>query len=195
MKNKILGLTSIAFIILAMEAPTAAQGVDIDAIATAGTGCTEGTVNKKIEVLPGGALKIDLDFSEYNVLVGFGKTLDRKNCAVALPISLDTNQRLKVARIILRTDGVLAAGSKTALRAEVFTAGEQGQIFEREILPDQELQGRFTLRGKDVLGTECGVDTNLRVNTSILINSQETGRESGLSAASMTLILVGESCT
>lgn len=194
MKNKILGITSIALISLGLAEYSAAQGLDIDAIATAGAGCLEGSVAKHIEILPGGAIKIDLEFSEYNVLVGYGKSLDRKSCGIAIPVALAPNEKLKVSRITMRADGILAQSSKTALKAEVFTAGSQGPVLAREIEPDQDLQGRFLLKGKNVLETECGAEANLRVNSSILINSQGSESESGLSAASMTLILTAESC-
>ncbi len=69
MKNKILRLTSIAFIGLGLAATSAAQGIDIDSIASAGTGCAPGTVSKHAELLPDGSLKLDIEFSEYNVLV------------------------------------------------------------------------------------------------------------------------------
>ncbi len=194
MKNKILRLTSIAFIGLGLAATSAAQGIDIDSIASAGTGCAPGTVSKHAELLPDGSLKLDIEFSEYNVLVGYGQTLDRKNCGLAIPISLGPNQKLKVQRLILRADGILSASSKTAFRTEVFTPGTIGPVIAREIVPDRDLQGRFTLRASQILETECGAETSLRVNSSILINSQGTTSESGLSAASMTLVLTAEQC-
>lgn len=194
MKNKFLSRVSVLLVYTLLAKVSYAHGLDIDAIATAGSGCKEGTVVKSLEVLPSGALKVDIEFSEYNVLVGFGNTLERKNCSLALPISLGSSERLKVSQLILRADGIIAPESKTNIKAEVFTAGSEGNVIGRQIIPDRELQGRFKLRARDVLETECGVDTNLRVNSSVLLNSQGTGLESGLSVASMTLVLVAESC-
>ncbi len=195
MKNKSLMLASAVLMSLGLAVPTvAAHGLDPDTIVTGGDGCAVGSVVKKVEELSEGVLKVDLEFSEYNVLVGYGQPLARKACAVAIPISMGANQKLKVKKILLRADGIIAKNSKTSLKAEVFTSGEVHPTLMREIVPNQELQGRFILRGKDVLETECGVVTNLRVNSSILLNSQGTRLESGLSSPSMTLILVAEAC-
>lgn len=130
-----------------------------------GTGCPDGSA----EVIRGFSNQAAIYIlSDYKV--GDGKrSVDRKTCGIAIPVDVPDGVSVAVRSVAIRGTADLPDGLDATVSVEAFTASTQGEINEIALtgamnsgylrfvtIPDDKLQW-----------SDCGADTNLRVNTSL----------------------------
>lgn len=104
-----------------------------------------------------------------------GRALDRKTCAVAIPVDVPEGVSVAVRNVALRGLAKLPDGLDATVSVEAFTAGETGEVNEIPLTGAMESGYlRFIAVPDDQLKwSDCGTDINLRVNTSIRTRGTE----------------------
>ena len=126
---------------------------------------------------PDGTAKVILGFSNQAaiyILEGYkvgdnGRAVDRQTCGVAIPVDVPDGVSVAMRLVAIRGTATLPEGLDATVSVEAFTASTQGEINEVKLngamdsgylrfvnIPDDKLQW-----------SDCGADTNLRVNTSL----------------------------
>ncbi len=95
--------------------------------------------------------------------------LDRKACAIAVPLELAEDERLVIGRPSIFGKELLETGSLLTVAAEVFIAGAQGPEVRTEIQggPGHEVRDFYKM-ATETMTSECGQVLNLRANASLL---------------------------
>ncbi len=98
-----------------------------------------------------------------------GRAVDRKTCAIAIPVEVPDGVSVAVRDVALRGAAKLPEGLDATIGVEVFSAGETGEINEIPLSGGMDSGYlRFVSVPEDQLDwSACGDDINLRVNTSL----------------------------
>ncbi len=158
-----------------------------------GSGCVAGTA---AVTLSADQLVINALFDNYQAEIprNSNRSLDRKACAIAVPIRVRPGYQYAVKRVILKTDLVLARGSSAIYSLEIFRPSSRPvkiEIpFNGAINNEQTLA--YVMRNSD--WSTCGKSDLLRVNTSVILKSPD--RRAALAAVRdrMTLQLQWRRC-
>ena len=104
-----------------------------------------------------------------------GRALDRKTCAVAIPIDVPEGVSVAVRHVGLRGQASLPDGLNATVSVEAFTAGETGDVNEIALTGamDSGYLRFVTVPDDQLKWSDCGTDINLRVNTSIRTRGTE----------------------
>jgi hypothetical protein len=152
--------------LLALATPAAAQqGPAFGEIGYGGTGCPDGTAL----VSPGlGNGSVALQLSDYAVGDN-GRGVDRKTCALALPVDVPEGMAVAIRLIGLQGTAKLPADIEATLSIEAFTAGDSGEVTEFPLVGPLDVSFFRFLQIPDdkLVWSGCGTDTNLRLNTSL----------------------------
>lgn len=128
-----------------------------------GTGCPDGTA--LIIKSPDGQAAT-LVLTDYAVGDN-GRSLDRKTCAVAVPIAVPDGVQVAVQQVAVRGRSTLPDGIDATLSVEAFLAGETGPVDETPLTGNQDFTA-LNAPAEDALNwSACGADVNFRVNTSL----------------------------
>lgn len=143
------------------------DALDLTQIAVAGQDCQSAQI--QTQNLRNDVLRLEL------VSMGMkapqkGNSVSRSTCTVAIPVSLPANKKLHVKRAEAAGIVILPKNSSARLAAEVFKAGEKGDVMAKEIKGKKT--GLIKVRDTKVLQSECGEDLTLRVNASVLLNNK-----------------------
>lgn len=130
-----------------------------------GTGCPDGT---GIVVRGFSNQAAAYVFDAYKV-GDSGRSVDRKTCAIAIPVDVPAGVSVAVRNVGLRGAANLPDGLDATLTVEAFSAGETGEPVELSFSgPANTGFLRFVTVPDDQLDwSACGEDINLRVNTSL----------------------------
>jgi hypothetical protein len=138
--------------------------VTIGKISAAGNGC----LDQKIKFSIQGLNHAKIDFSPSFKVVA-NKSISRASCQMALPIKLPKDQRLVISILQLKGRKDLPNTESSEFKIELFEAGKVGQIKKIEL---DKLKRDFTViypLNQSKLVTECGANSTIRINTSILL--------------------------
>lgn len=104
--------------------------------------------------------------------------IDRKACSIAAPFRLGPRQRLVLSQMDIQLALQLQPGTEFTARAEAFLAGQTGPVLKKVYKGDSpsKVNGQSVMRETQLVRTKCGESSNLRINTSGLLQ-QMTGRE------------------
>lgn len=104
-----------------------------------------------------------------------GRAVDRKTCAVAIPVTVPDGVSVAVRDVGVRGAAMLPDGLEATLDVEAFAAGETGEVSEIAFTgPTDAGFLRFLDVSDDQLDwSACGEDINLRVNTSLRTRGTE----------------------
>lgn len=142
-----------------------------------GTGCPAGTVSV---TLSPDAKVLSLLFDQYQVAVGgsTGRRFDRKSCNVAIPVHVPQGYSVSVLKIDYRGFNFLPSSAQSQFNVEYFFAGSQGPSFTRNFVGpmDTDYLIQNDLLVTAMIWSACGVDVNLRTNSSLRISTRD-GRE------------------
>jgi hypothetical protein len=156
--------------LLALSASSASAGDPLPAVtfgepAYGGSGCPDTTS------------KIILGFSKQAAVYVFdsyaigdnGRAVDRKTCAIAIPVTVPDGVSVAVRTVGLRGTVKLPDGLDAKSGVEPFTAGDTGEVNELPLTgPTDTGFLRFvTIPDDQLKWSACGDDINLRVNTSL----------------------------
>ena len=138
-----------------------------------GNGCPAGSVSA---TLSPDAKALSMLFDQYIVEAGgeTGKSFDRKSCNIAIPVHVPQGLSISIITIDYRGYNNLPTGARSEFNVEYFFAGTRGPTFRRTFngVLDEDYTIRNELAAQAVVWSECGVDVNLRTNSSIRVNTR-----------------------
>jgi hypothetical protein len=171
MKYAALVAALLALSATAAEAQDPLPAVVLGQPAYGGTGCADGTAGIVLGFSRQAAIYV---FEDYAV-GDSGRAVDRKTCAVAIPVHVPAGVSVAVRTVALRGAVKLPDGLDATLNVELFSAGETGEINEIALAgPANTGFLRFVTVPEDQLAwSTCGEDINLRVNTSLRTRGTE----------------------
>ena len=138
-----------------------------------GSGCPDASVSA---TLSPDAKSLSLLFDAYQVEAGgvTGKTFDRKSCNVAIPVHVPQGLSISVLAIDYRGYNNLPAGANSQFNVEYFFAGSRGPSFQKTFtgVKDDNYLIQNQLAAQAIVWSACGVDVNLRTNSSIRVTTK-----------------------
>ncbi len=146
-------------------ARAADAAVSFGTVGYGGTGCPDGS--GRIIMAPDGQAAT-LVLTSYSVGAGTG-ALDRKACAVAVPVTVAARTAVAVRALALRGHATLPEGATATLGVEAFLAGATGtpQTVTLTGPRDAAVAQLVTIPDDQLAWSACGAAVTLRVNTSL----------------------------
>ena len=139
-----------------------------------GNGCPAGTASV---TLSPDKKSLSLIFDQFIVEAGgANRSLERKACSIAIPVHVPQGFSVSVVSVDYRGYVSLPAQASARMTAEYFLAGSVGPRFDKMFQGQTDTDYQFTnkLDINAVVWSECGADTNLRVNASMLVRTNRT---------------------
>lgn len=138
-----------------------------------GSGCPDASVSA---TLSPDAKSLSLLFDAYQVEAGAdtGKAFDRKSCNIAIPVHVPQGLSISVLAIDYRGYNNLPAGANSQFNVEYFFAGSRGPSFQKTFtgVKDENYLIQNQLTAQAIVWSACGVDVNLRTNSSIRVTTK-----------------------
>lgn len=150
-----------------------AQQITLGQPGYGGTGCPSGSVSV---TLSPDQTALSLLFDTYLVEAGgeTGRSFDRKNCNVAIPVNVPQGLSVSIIAVDYRGFNQLPQGGRSTFNVEYFFAGGRGPTFTRNFtgpLADEYLIHN-ELTAQATVWSACGASVNLRTNSSIRVTTQ-----------------------
>jgi len=142
--------------------------IRIGKLGYAGSGCPQGSI---VAEYSSEQRRIVLRFEEFFAQAGGIKRIDRKNCALAMPVSVPEGYSVRTLAYSLKGFAYLEDQATARIQAENFFAGDEGTILRKTLNSSND--GEFNLRIPRSSGewSECGEDVTLRTNLSVLVTN------------------------
>lgn len=137
-----------------------------------GTGCPAGSA--AVALAPD-AQSLSILFDQFVVEAGqgTGRTLERKNCNIAVPVHVPQGYSVSIFQIDYRGFNSLPYGAYSRFNVEYFFAGTQGPSYEKQF--NGRLEDEFLIRNSlvasAVVWSACGDSVILRANTGLLVRT------------------------
>lgn len=134
----------------------------------AGSGCPAGSVSA---TLSPDKKALSILFDEFLLEAGpsIGKTMDRKNCNIAIPVHVPNGFSVSVLAVDYRGYNYLPRTAQSQFSTEYFFAGQRGpkftKTFRGQLDSDYILSNTLHVVGN--VWSECGEDVNLRISSSM----------------------------
>jgi hypothetical protein len=141
-----------------------------------GTGCPANSAS--VSLSPDQSA-LSILFDQYVVEAGNGRTMDRKSCNIAIPVHVPQGYSISVFQVDYRGFNSLPAGARSMFNVEYFFAGSRGVRQTKSFFgPAADLyELTDNLTAEAVVWSACGADTNLRVNTSMLVQTNRARQQ------------------
>jgi hypothetical protein len=141
-----------------------------------GNGCPSGSASV---TLSPDAKSLSVLFDQYIVEAGGAKTLDRKSCNLAIPVHVPQGYSISVFQVDYRGFSALPAGGRAQFNVEYFFAGSRGPRQVKNFVgpTSQSYELTDNLSAEALVWTPCGADTNLRVNTGMLVQTNQARQQ------------------
>lgn len=139
--------------------------------AVAGSGCPSGTVST---VLSPDQKQLSILFDEYIVEAGSnGKKLSRKSCNIAIPVHVPQGFSVSIFKVDYRGYAYVPRRGMGSFKVEYFFAGQRGPRLAKSFRGGFDDEFTFTnkLAAYALVWSKCGADVNLRVNSSMLLKT------------------------
>jgi hypothetical protein len=138
-----------------------------------GTGCPQGSVSA---TLSPDAKQLSIIFDSFVTEAGpqSGKTLDRKNCQIAIPVHIPQGFSVSIIDVAYRGFVSLPNRAATArLTAEYFINSLRGPTFVRQFngAQDTDYVINNTLGVQAQIWSPCGADINLRASVGMMLRN------------------------
>ncbi len=170
MKTMLASLAMLAA--LAMALPASADTIFLGAPGYGGSGCPAGSVSV---TLSPDQKALSLLFDEYTVDAGgaTGRSFDRKSCNVAIPVHVPQGRSVSILTVDYRGYNHLANWASSQFNVEYFFAGGRGPAFRKSFYGPLDSDYMITneLVADALVWSGCGVDVNLRTNSSMKVNT------------------------
>ena len=170
-------LAAIAAIAL-LASPVQAASVSLGKIGAGGTGCPSGTVTGKIS-----PSSLELRFRSFKASAGGARSFDRKACGLAIPVHVPAGLSIAIVGVKYRGRNSLPAGATSTLSTEIFYAGGTGPVIKRTFKGPASGTFTSTVTASSTAWSACGADLNLRINSSIKVETT-AGRSASMSVLS-----------
>jgi hypothetical protein len=130
-----------------------------------GSGCPDGTA----KVIRGFSNQAAIYILEGYKVGDNGRAVDRQTCGVAIPVDVPDGVSVAMRMVAIRGTATLPEGLDATVSVEAFTASTQGEINEVKLngAMDSGYLRFVTIPDDKLQWSDCGADTNLRVNTSL----------------------------
>jgi hypothetical protein len=136
-----------------------------------GTGCPMGSASV---TLGPDSKSISILFDQYVVEAGGDKSFDRKNCNIAIPVTIPQGYSVSIFAIDYRGFTGIPSGGRAQLSVDYFLAG-----MGRGVRTTKTFSGPMSsdylksdsLEADAVVWSACGASTILRANTTMLVQS------------------------
>jgi hypothetical protein len=178
---KIARTLAIAMLASVVTTNVMADDIRLGEAGYGGTGCPAGSASV---TLSPDSKSLSLIFDQFVLEAGrsVGKTIDRKNCSIAIPVHVPQGLSVSLIAVDYRGFNSLPRQASAQFSAEYFFAGQQGPRFSRTFLGpiDDEYLINNNLGVQAVVWSACGADVNLRVNASMMLRTNSR-REDALS--------------
>ena len=165
--------------LLALSASSAGARDPIPAISMGeigygGSGCPDGTATI---VTNDARTSATLSLSDYSV-GDANRSLDRKTCALAIPAEVPAGVAVAIRGISIIGTTDLPDGIEATLGFEAFVAGDTGETSDLTLTGPRTGHWYRTIvvPWDKLVWTGCGVDSNLRVNTSLRTRGKENAK-------------------
>lgn len=146
-----------------------AQSLKLGDAAYGGTGCPAGSAS--VTVSPDQSA-LSILFDSYATEAGgtTGKAIDRKSCNISIPVAVPNGYSVAVFQVDYRGFTAVPRGAQARFDAEYFWAGSRGyrisRVFAGPYTDNYTLSDG--LLATTMVWTPCGASVNLRVNTSMM---------------------------
>ncbi|MGZ3773593.1 MAG: DUF4360 domain-containing protein [Pseudobdellovibrionaceae bacterium] len=154
-------------ILSALSMKAQADDISLGQPGYGGTGCPAGSASV---TLSPDQQALSILFDNYVAEAGGGRRVDRKSCNISIPVHVPQGYSVAVFQVDYRGFNSVPAGAQSRFDAEYFWAGERGPHVSRTFLGP--LNTNYTvsdgLAASTLVWTPCGADVNLRVNTSMM---------------------------
>ena len=147
-----------------------------------GSGCPDGTA----QVIRGFSNQAAIYILDAYKVGDNGRAIDRKTCAVAIPVDVPDGVSVAIRNVAIRGAAKLPDGLDATVSVEAFTASTHGEINEVPLsgAMDSGYLRFVTIPDDKLQWSDCGADTNLRVNTSLRTRGNKEA------AVSLTALIV-----
>jgi hypothetical protein len=166
-----------AFCLLTSSAFAAGDDLVLGQPGYGGTGCPGGTAS--VSLSPD-QKSISFLFDQYVVEAGGGKSFDRKNCNIAIPVRVPNGYSISVFAIDYRGFYGLPSGATAQLNVNYFLAGGGRGVRSTKNFrgpANSDYLTTDTLGLEAVVWSACGADTILRANTTMLVRTNSRGQQ------------------
>lgn len=148
-----------------------ANRLELGEPAYGGTGCPAGTAS--VALSPDN-LSLSILFDQYVVEAGADKAFDRKNCNIAIPVKVPQGYSVSVFAIDYRGFIGIPSGGRAQLAVNYFLAGDGAGIRTQKTFTgpfSSDYIKSDSLGLQAIVWSACGASTNLRANTTLLVQS------------------------
>jgi hypothetical protein len=150
----------------------APQGLALGLPAYGGSGCPAGSAS--VTLAPD-QKSLSILFDSYITEAGgvTRRRLDRKSCNIAIPVQVPQGYSVSVFQVDYRGFNSLPRGARSVFNVEYFFAGSQGPRQTKTFSgpTDQNYQLSDLLSASALVWTPCGASTNLRINSSMMVQT------------------------
>jgi len=158
--------------------PAQAAGASVGRVSVGGTGCPAGTASASLS-----GTVLSLKFTQYRASAGGARGFDRKACGIAIPFTAPPGKSVAIVGVQLKGRAALPAGAKGTISAETFFAGGNGPVISQTVSGPKSGAFSFTTVGSSKIWSACGASFNLRVQSSIRVETAG-GRSASISVRS-----------
>jgi hypothetical protein len=166
-----------AFVILSAT-PALADDIRLGVPAYGGNGCPQGTASA---ALSPDRKSLSILFDQYSAEAGrsTGRKVDRKACNVAIPVHVPQGYSISLFKVDYRGFNSLPAGGRSRLNVNYFFAGQRGPTYTKEFHGEQNNNYFLTnnVAAESLVWSPCGADTNLRINSDLMVQSNASGQD------------------
>jgi hypothetical protein len=167
--KKIIGMLSLIAAVAASSAAHAQSGIRLGQPAYGGNGCPAGSASA---TLSPNEDTLSLLFDSYMAEAGgvTGRRVDRKACNIAIPVTVPQGYSISVFKVDYRGFNSLPSGAFSRFAVEYFFAGSVGPRQQKTFVGPSNSDYLLTsnLQATSLVWTPCGASTNLRVNSSMM---------------------------
>lgn len=152
-------------------------GITLGDPAHGGSGCPSGTISA---TLSPDETELSILFDDYYVEAGGDqRNTVRKSCNLAIPVEIPAGFSVSILSADYRGYVSLPSKAQARFTTEYFFAGEKGKknttVWKGYTDEDFDVSDLFDVTGK--VWTQCGKDTILRINTSLLVRTNRKKEE------------------
>jgi hypothetical protein len=191
MSGLVTGLSSILVALAALNAHAQASGIQLGMPAYGGNGCPSGSAG--ITLSPDQKY-LSILFDQYITEAGgtSGKSVDRKSCNLAIPVRVPQGYAISIFQVDYRGFNALPSGARSTFNVEYFFAGSRGPRQTKTFWGPSNAEYSLTdrLAAETLVWSACGADTNLRVNTSMMVQTNQR-RDQALSTVDSADVSAG----
>lgn len=156
-----------------------AEEIELGQPAYGGSGCPSGSASA---VLSPDAKALSIIFDQYSVEAGSAaaKSFERKSCNLAIPVRVPGGYSVSVFQVDYRGFVAIPSGGRGQFNVEYFFAGARGPRQVKSFFGPSSDNYNLTshLQSEQMVWSPCGADTNLRVNTSMLVQTNSRREQS-----------------